>query len=321
MEHHATLSCLPPESGHEQCARASTAATASLGCATLPSLHQRPALSVDLATVSHSCARFQSSRMAAARFRQAASRLASAATSAAASAASTGSPGRRAAGLAVKTLALGTAVGAWAYEGQERALVRRVPYGLEGGRERGPCPLWAAWLGGWRAQPLGHATTTLVAQQGYPEVLEQVRGGECASKSHVPLGGEVLCVLCVHRPCNLLGLALPPSLQPQLGPDGLQPVPAGEVRVHWILPGGSAAAAAEGDQVCQAPVRQAVEECMQAVYDALRQEAAEKEFGTHVLVSGLALSRAAGREHGLACLPLAPHPCSAGISPPALDSS
>lgn len=118
--------------------------------------------------------------------------------------------------------------------------------------------------------------------------------------------------------CNLW-FPPPPSLQLQLGPDGLQPVPAGEVRVHWILPGGSAASAAEEDQAYQAPVRQAVEECMQAVYDALRQEAVEKEFGTHVLVSGPAW--AAGRG-ALPCVLAfgSPSMQRCGIPPPALPS-
>lgn len=73
------------------------------------------------------------------------------------------------------------------------------------------------------------------------------------------------------------------SLFLQLGPERLAPLPPGELRVHWILPGD--AEAASKDPVYQASVKQAVGESMQAVAAALYQEAEEKGFGQHVLVS------------------------------------
>lgn len=52
--------------------------------------------------------------------------------------------------------------------------------------------------------------------------------------------------------------------------------------MHWILPGD--AEEASNDAVCQASVKQAVQESMQAVVAALQQEAEETGFGQHVLV-------------------------------------
>ena len=84
---------------------------------------------------------------------------------------------------------------------------------------------------------------------------------------------------CVHEACHGALITPTPIPMPQLGLDGLQPVPAGEVRVHWIQPEDPQAAAAF------AVFREAVEESMQAVAAALKQEAEAKGVGQHVLVS------------------------------------
>lgn len=52
-----------------------------------------------------------------------------------------------------------------------------VPYpdgAPDGGRLRGPKPLWAALLGGWRPQSLGPATTTFLEEQGVPKAVKWV---------------------------------------------------------------------------------------------------------------------------------------------------
>lgn len=94
--------------------------------------------------------------MAAARLRQAGARIASVAT---------------ASGLA----------GAAGYSATKWALSDTVPYGEEGGRRRGPEPLWAAVLGAARLRanpwmnPLGPATTESLAEHGFSAVAQKVR--------------------------------------------------------------------------------------------------------------------------------------------------
>lgn len=67
----------------------------------------------------------------------------------------------------------------------------------------------------------------------------------------------------------------------------MAPVPAGEVRVHWLQPPeGKLEGAAE--VAYSGPFQEAVEASMAAVLAALQQEAKEKGFGKHVLVSAAA---------------------------------
>lgn len=120
--------------------------------------------------------------MAAARVRQAARHLASAVAPAASAAEQGGSSAGSRAGFqwgrtAAQAVAATTAVAACAYDGTERHLMETVPYpdgAPDGGRVRGPKPLWAALLGGWRPQSLGPATTTFVVEQGVPEAVKWV---------------------------------------------------------------------------------------------------------------------------------------------------
>lgn len=110
--------------------------------------------------------------MAAARLRQATTRLASAV---AASGTATSRPAR----VIGKTLAVGAA-GAVTYSAAGYALSETVPYGGDGGRRRGPDsglqPLWATLLasalGDWPCLD-GPATAAGLKGHGHPEVQEQ----------------------------------------------------------------------------------------------------------------------------------------------------
>lgn len=99
------------------------------------------------------------------------------------------------AGRAAGTLAAGAAAAGAAYFAAERALLETVPYGPDGGRQRGPVSLWVALLGGW-AEQFGrkslHASATLLALTGHPEVLHQVRG---SSNGLLPASTAGSCVL------------------------------------------------------------------------------------------------------------------------------
>ena len=100
-----------------------------------------------------------------------------------------------------------------------------------------------------------------------------------------------------------------PSIDLQLGPNGLKPVPAGEVRVHWILP--TDLAGAEMDLMYQDPLRGAIAESMQAVCAALVQESEAVGSGKHVLVRH---SKAAG------CTPASLLPVFATCGSPLLQA-
>lgn len=154
---------------------------------------------------------------------------------------------------------------------KERA-PQRPPGG--GGEAGGALPVWAAMLEGWRSAPLGHATTPLLAENGYHEVLRQVRS---------TFLGVALSSLSQHPPRLAVSHSGRIRHPLQLGPEGLRPLPAGEVRVHWVLPNGSAD---ESEKLMfEAPFRQAVEDSVQAVGKALRQEAESTDSGKRELVS------------------------------------
>lgn len=231
--------------------------------------------------------------MAAARLRQAATRLASAV---AASDTATSRPVR----VIGKTLAVGAAGGA-TYSAAGYALSETVPYGGDGGRRRGPDsgiePLWAtllaSTLGNWPRLD-GTATAAGLKEHGHAEVQEQASwwlgelGHCCACAVHGGDRSTSPASLAAAIPNGLLIIMIPIPLQ--LGPDGLAPVPAGEVRVHWMQPPeGKLEEAAE--VAYSEPFQEAVEASMAAVLAALQQEAKEKGFGMHVLVSAAAVYR------------------------------
>lgn len=174
--------------------------------------------------------------------------------------------------------AAGAAAGAATYTGAEYALGETVPYA--GGRRRGPEPLWASMLGGALLGHLAPASARYPAasdfvELGYPELEHQVRTCRARAVAAVVNGRTDSAHLLPAAPCSL-----------QLGPDGLGPVPAGQIMFHWIRPESEAELRAGVEEVYNEPYRQAVEASVQAVVAALRQEAEDKRFGEHVLVSG-----------------------------------
>lgn len=207
--------------------------------------------------------------MAAVRARQAAYRLASTL----ASSASAGSAGNRTAAMASRTRLAASAGSEAGCVAALEALKERAPHRPPGGGEAGGAlPVWAAMLEG-RLSPLGHATTPLLAESGYHEVLRQV-------SSTLPGCGPEHLATSAAACCFSLRPQLPPA---QLGPDGLRPLPAGEVKVHWILPGGSADDSEK--LMFEAPFRQEVNDSVQAVGKALWQEAESTGSGKRELVS------------------------------------
>ncbi|PRW33156.1 hypothetical protein C2E21_7907 [Chlorella sorokiniana] len=138
--------------------------------------------------------------MVAARLRQAAARLASS-LAASGAALATSRPAR----VAGKTLAVGAA-GAATYKAAEYGLGETVPYGADGGRRRGPEPLWAAALG--------------TARMGFPMRLGPAEVSELTELGYI-------------------------EVERQLGPDGLTPPPAGQIQIHWIRPEGKMRAGVE----------------------------------------------------------------------------